>query len=74
VNVGINALCWLFWIIGSILILLSWVHVVTAEIGWLGFGMAGAAALIARAAGWFPQRSAGETFEPGERADAVDED
>jgi hypothetical protein len=34
--------CWLLWIAGSTLIVLSWVEAVPPEIGWAGFGIAGA--------------------------------
>jgi len=35
-------LCLALWIPGTIVILLSWSHTVSAEIGWIGFGVAGA--------------------------------
>src|SRR5262249_32784125 len=37
--------CWLIWFAGTALILLSWFGVVSALIGWIGFGIACAAAL-----------------------------
>jgi hypothetical protein len=38
--------CWGAWIGGTILIVLSWCGVVPNEIGWIGWGIAGIAALI----------------------------
>jgi hypothetical protein len=39
-------LCWLLWIAGTILIVLSWTHTVSYEIGWVGFGVAGTGTLL----------------------------
>ncbi len=33
-------LAWFLWIPGTILIVLSWVNVVTPLVGWIGFGIA----------------------------------
>ena len=32
--------CWVLWLCGTALIALSWVRLVTPEIGWIGFGIA----------------------------------
>lgn len=37
---SLNAACWLMWIAGTIVIVLSWVNVVTPQTGWFGFGLA----------------------------------
>lgn len=37
---------WTAWVCGSILIALSWVHVVSRQVGWVGFCIAGAATLL----------------------------
>jgi hypothetical protein len=39
-------LCWFIWIGGTALILLSWTGAVSPTVGWIGFGVACAAALI----------------------------
>jgi hypothetical protein len=42
----INRCCWIGWIGGTILIVLSWVEIVSVETGWIGFGLATAGALL----------------------------
>jgi hypothetical protein len=42
--------CWLLWLGGTVLIVLSWVDVVTPAVGWVGFGVALVAALLSLAA------------------------
>ena len=36
--------CWALWILGTVLIVLSWNAVVSVEVGWVGFGIAFAGA------------------------------
>jgi hypothetical protein len=35
-----SSLIWVVWWIGTILIVLSWVRVVSFTVGWIGFGIA----------------------------------
>ena len=39
-------LSWVLWIPGTLLIVLSWIHVVSPKVGWVGFFMAGAGTLL----------------------------
>ena len=39
-------IAWLLWIVGTGLIILSWVSVVSASIGWAGFAIAGVGTLL----------------------------
>jgi hypothetical protein len=39
-------LCWALWVGGTILIVLSWVNVVSNEVGWLGFAVSLVGALV----------------------------
>jgi len=32
--------CWAMWIVGTILIVASWVNIVNPTVGWVGFGVA----------------------------------
>jgi hypothetical protein len=48
--------CWTAWLLGTILIVLSWFGIVSATIGWSGFGIACLAALMSSAS----QRSSSE--------------
>ena len=36
----LNKLGWLIWIIGTIIIVLSWTDTVSGTVGWVGFGIA----------------------------------
>jgi hypothetical protein len=45
-STAILTVCWGAWIGGTILIVLSWGGIVPNDIGWVGFGVAGVAALI----------------------------
>lgn len=49
----IHQVCWLVWLVGTALIILSWTSAVSTTIGWIGFGVACAAALIT----YLPQRT-----------------
>lgn len=49
----IYRLAWSLWIVGTILILLSWTNSVTPEVGWTGFVMALIGALLS----WMPNHS-----------------
>ena len=35
-----HTIYWSFWMVGTVLIVLSWVDVVTPTVGWAGFGIA----------------------------------
>jgi hypothetical protein len=43
---------WVLWIVGTTLILLSWMRAVSPEIGWAGFAISGVGAVIT----WLPYR------------------
>lgn len=62
---SLNAACWLMWIAGTIVIVLSWVNVVTPQTGWFGFGLAIFGTLLSSFA---RSRS-----RPAESSDAPDE-
>jgi membrane-bound ClpP family serine protease len=36
----LHRVSWIVWIIGTALIILSWIHVVSGTIGWVGFVLA----------------------------------
>jgi len=38
--VFVNRAVWIAWWLGTVLIVLSWVDVVSPQIGWVGFGIA----------------------------------
>jgi hypothetical protein len=37
----VRQVCNALWLIGTVLIVLSWVNAVTPVVGWIGFGVAG---------------------------------
>lgn len=37
---------WIVWIVGTVLILLSWTNTVPSMVGWVGFGLALAGTLV----------------------------
>ena len=37
---ALNRISWILWIGGTIVIVLSWTHAVTPQIGWIGWGVA----------------------------------
>jgi len=39
-RVGLAQACWVGWWTGTILIVLSWIDVVSATVGWIGFALA----------------------------------
>jgi hypothetical protein len=43
-----NQTAWYFWAVGTVLIVLSWFHVVSNTIGWCGFGIGMAGSVM----GW----------------------
>ena len=52
-------LAWPLWIVGMVLVVLSWVHVVSHTVGWIGFGGA--------VAGWALWRVGGGSREEPDR-------
>jgi hypothetical protein len=42
----IHRLVWFIWMVGTALIVLSWTSAVSTTVGWIGFGIACAAALV----------------------------
>jgi hypothetical protein len=36
----LNRISWAFWTAGTIVIVLSWMNMVTPRVGWIGFGVA----------------------------------
>ena len=40
-------LAWPLWIVGTVLIVLSWLHMVSYTVGWIGFGIV--------MLGWWPR-------------------
>jgi hypothetical protein len=57
--------CWAMWIGGTILIVASWVNVVSITVGWVGFGIALAGTLISRVAHHRLQQTALKASEIG---------
>ncbi len=47
-RIRLHKVYWLFWIVGAALILMSWVHVVTPQVGWIGFGIAVTGSVLSR--------------------------
>ena len=45
-----NRLCWLLWIGGTVLIVLSWTDTVSPEVGWAGYAVALAGMVLSRIA------------------------
>ncbi len=43
-----NQIAWWLWAVGTVLIVLSWTHVVGTTIGWCGFGIG----LVGSCLGW----------------------
>jgi hypothetical protein len=37
---GLYRFAWLLWILGTVLIVLSWTNTVPVTVGWIGFGIA----------------------------------
>src|SRR5262249_27875397 len=42
----LRQVCWVFWVSGTALIVLSWVNLVTPRVGWIGFAVAMVGALV----------------------------
>ncbi|HVX83424.1 MAG TPA: hypothetical protein VH253_01265 [Phycisphaerae bacterium] len=42
----VRRLCGVMWLMGTVVIVLSWVNVVPAWVGWIGFGVAGVGWLV----------------------------
>lgn len=52
-------IAWAFWIAGTIVIALSWVHAVAPQVGWIGWGVA----LFGTLLSFFQRRSLPTTVE-----------
>jgi hypothetical protein len=48
VVISISMASWLFWCIGTILIVCSWFNLVSIQLGWFGFAIAVAGSIISR--------------------------
>lgn len=55
---------WALWIAGTAVIVLSWTHAVTAQVGWIGWGVALAGTVLS----FFGRRSCGAPAAPAGNA------
>lgn len=58
---ALSLLAWPLWIVGTILVLLSWVDVVSIPIGWAGFAIGTIGFLLGRIPA---QRREADDFQP----------
>ena len=73
---------WAFWIVGSALVLGSWIDFVTVEVGWIGWGVAMVGVVGSRipalnrnpASEEQPEQSDWPEQPPGEVGDTTDRD
>ena len=49
---NLQKISWALWIVGVILILLSWTETVSKPVGWAGFGVAALGSIL----GWLGRR------------------
>jgi hypothetical protein len=47
---ALHTACWALWLVGTALIVLSWVDVVSRPVGWVGFAVAVVGVLLSSAA------------------------
>jgi hypothetical protein len=54
---ALHKACWALWIVGTALIVLSWIDVVSRPVGWVGFAVAVVGVLLSSAARKQPPKS-----------------
>jgi hypothetical protein len=56
--------CWVLWICGTVVIVASWLDIVTPTVGWVGFGIALAGTLLSFGAHQQRQQPPAKRSEP----------
>jgi hypothetical protein len=61
--------CWALWLVGTALIVLSWMDVVSRPVGWIGFAVAAVGVLLSSAARKQPPQAMPPDLESEEPTD-----